>query len=277
MPRNIIYYFSGTGNSYAVAKQLSLELDHTKAINLLTKNAYKYIKEDTDSIGIVYPIHMNALPRVVKAFVDDSSDHFKGYLYAVATYGGLPGSAGLYLFDVMKKAGCELNAYYEVTMINNTPKGVAPKPLMRLTWEEAITEDLIQQMLVSSKARTKAIADMIHQHKSYFEVDSELLKNRLKKILMAPLWKLSENNPPKLEFLVDESCDGCGKCAKVCTSHRIGMINDRPKWLKDECHYCYACFNVCPLQAIGVEHYTKKLGRYHHPEVDIEMIGRDDV
>lgn len=50
------------------------------------------------------------------------------------------------------------------------------------------------------------------------------------------------------------------------------MNGNKPEWHQDVCFFCYACFNYCPQQAIGVEHCTKKLGRYHHPEISAEEI-----
>jgi len=90
--------------------------------------------------------------------------------------------------------------------------------------------------------------------------------------MMNTVWKLSANSRSKLHFLLDEACTGCGICESVCLSSRIRMADGKPEWVTEDCHYCYACFNYCPSQAIGVKHYTKKLGRYHHPDITAEDI-----
>jgi MinD superfamily P-loop ATPase len=89
---------------------------------------------------------------------------------------------------------------------------------------------------------------------------------------MKLLWSISENSKPKLDFLLDEGCIGCGQCEALCTTKRIKLIEGKPQWTTEDCNYCYACFNYCPVQAIGVKHYTKKLGRYHHPEISADDI-----
>jgi len=90
--------------------------------------------------------------------------------------------------------------------------------------------------------------------------------------MMKLLWSVNEKSKPKLGFILDEGCTGCGLCETLCTTHRIRMNEEKPEWTSEDCNYCYACFNYCPAQAIGVKHYTKKLGRYHHPEISAEDI-----
>lgn len=99
-------------------------------------------------------------------------------------------------------------------------------------------------------------------------------KERINYILIKLLWYINEKSRPKLDFLFDETCTGCGLCETVCTSNRIKMRNDKPECISENCNFCYACFNYCPTQAIGVKHYTKKLGRYHNPEVSAEDIAK---
>jgi len=83
---------------------------------------------------------------------------------------------------------------------------------------------------------------------------------------------LSERSNPKLQFLLDNECSGCGICEKTCPTNSIKLIEGKPHWDSEKCRYCYACFNFCPVQAIGVRYYIKKLGRYHHPGIGWEDI-----
>ena len=55
----------------------------------------------------------------------------------------------------------------------------------------------------------------------------------------------------------------------------LKMDNGKPIWQKDiNCYYCYACFNLCPEQAILVKNYIKKDGRYIHPGITAEDIAK---
>jgi len=272
MAKNVIFYFSGTGNSLVVAKQLEKMLEDTLVVSIISSNPTKIISEDTERIGLVYPVYMNALPKPVAEFIRNYKAFSACYVFAVATHGGVPGIAGLNLYSSVLEAGIHLDSYFEVKMINNTPKGVAPKPLMRLNWENEITEDKVQHMVMTSRKDVDEIYRHVQDKKKYFETDGTKLGNKIKLALMKPLWKISAKNPPKLNFILDDTCIGCKLCEQVCTTNRIRIMDDKPVWTNDDCNYCYACFNFCPKQAIGVKHYTKKLGRYHHPDICIEDI-----
>jgi NAD-dependent dihydropyrimidine dehydrogenase PreA subunit len=50
-------------------------------------------------------------------------------------------------------------------------------------------------------------------------------------------------------FAADESCTGCGLCAKSCPARSIVMRFGRPAW-KASCEDCNRCINICPVEAI---------------------------
>lgn len=242
-------------------------------ISILNENAVEYIDDETEKIGIVFPIHMNSTPRVVTDFIKLLVKIPRVYFFAVATHGGIPGVTGLYLNDILKKQSIDLNGYFEVEMINNTPKGVAPKFLMRLNWEEEIIAERVESVNRDADSKVKIIAEKIKNNENTTLQYPASFKKKATYHMMKIIWKLSENSRPKLDFILDvDACTGCGVCERVCTTKRIRIIDEKPKWVGDNCNYCYACFNFCKEQAIGVEHYTKKLGRYKHPLVHIEDI-----
>jgi MinD superfamily P-loop ATPase len=90
---------------------------------------------------------------------------------------------------------------------------------------------------------------------------------------MSPLEKAKA-----ISFFVDHDCNGCGTCEKVCPSEKIKLVDGKPGWSeKTQCHYCYACFNFCPQQAILVKGYEYKTGRYKHPNVSAaDIAGQKD-
>ena len=62
-----LFYYTGTGNSLWVAKQLSSQLKDAEMVSL---NAGKTgpAKIDAKRIGIIFPVHMWGLPRRVREF-----------------------------------------------------------------------------------------------------------------------------------------------------------------------------------------------------------------
>jgi len=268
MSKNVIFYFSGTGNSLAVAQILSKQLGDAIIIPILSTDFSLELLDEVETIGLVYPIHVNAIPRVVKEFIGKLKLRSGCYFYGLATYGVIPGKAGCHLLNVAKDNGIELNGYFEISMINNTPKGVAPKLFMRLNWEKDIGEVAIKDMMNNVENDIPTIVTSIQNKDSQSIKKLQEMSRGFGYKLTRILWKMNESSNPKLKFLIDKTCTGCGICEKVCPSFQIKMVEGKPVWNQDSCYYCYACFNFCPEQAIYVKHYEKKLGRYHHPNVN---------
>ena len=63
-------------------------------------------------------------------------------------------------------------------------------------------------------------------------------------------------------LFADETCIHCGKCASICPSGAIGMVEGRPAWEKKKCLKCCGCINRCPVSAIQYGKRTASLGRY---------------
>jgi NAD-dependent dihydropyrimidine dehydrogenase PreA subunit len=72
---------------------------------------------------------------------------------------------------------------------------------------------------------------------------------------------------------VDEKCDSCGICMRVCPVDNILMSQSEsptPVW-QHKCVNCLACYHHCPKEAIqfGKE---EPMERYRHPEIELEEI-----
>jgi MinD superfamily P-loop ATPase len=70
------------------------------------------------------------------------------------------------------------------------------------------------------------------------------------------------------KFEVDEKCNTCGICARVCPSNNIAMQKGRPVWNK-KCDQCLACIQWCPKEAIQCGKKTAGYKRYHHPSITV--------
>jgi flavodoxin len=73
MSKNIIFYFTGTGNSLKVAKDVANVIGNCKVVSMASayKVSNKYnLFDDVDRIGFVYPVY-GGPPNFVRKFVSE--------------------------------------------------------------------------------------------------------------------------------------------------------------------------------------------------------------
>ncbi|MCE5215029.1 MAG: hypothetical protein LLF83_09970, partial [Methanobacterium sp.] len=63
-----IFYFTGTGNSLAVAQDIANELDDSELISIPSVINEK-IKANSPTIGLVFPVYMWGMPHMVVELV----------------------------------------------------------------------------------------------------------------------------------------------------------------------------------------------------------------
>ena len=85
----MVFYFSGTGNSYHVAKKLAEGLGE-KMIDMARatrEDAYEYTLKKGEKLGFVFPVHAWAPPQMVEQFVQRLELYYEEdvYTYAVCT------------------------------------------------------------------------------------------------------------------------------------------------------------------------------------------------
>ncbi|MBN1774977.1 MAG: EFR1 family ferrodoxin [Clostridiales bacterium] len=85
-----VYYFSGTGNSLAVAKKIAAATGGSM-ISISSVAEQESIRPQADRIGIVFPCYLaqlNGIPPVVQEFVSKLRGAEDKYIFAVCTCGG---------------------------------------------------------------------------------------------------------------------------------------------------------------------------------------------
>lgn len=271
-----IYYFSGTGNSLFVAKELQKRLTDSNLIPIIRLLNEDKIKTNEKIIGVVFPVHALTVPVAVSKFLRKLDLITAEYIFVVATRLGIVFNDFKTIHSILKKKNKKLNAHFLINMYSNDSKDE--------NYQTPTTEQ-IKNLELGAIGQIDNIVEIIKNKKDYLNPDTEFLKthpyNRLgnyvlEKVVIS-LLKLSEFTGGVNYFYHDLKCNGCGICEKVCLSQKINIINNRPAWSKEVfCYMCYACINFCPKSSIqikdipGVKSYTEKVGRYNHPYARIK-------
>ena len=80
-----IYYFSGTGNSLHVTRELSRSFPDSSLIPIMGLLNAKKIESKADTVGLVFPIHAFTFPWPVKCFLERVNFEKPSYKFAIAT------------------------------------------------------------------------------------------------------------------------------------------------------------------------------------------------
>ncbi len=68
--RTVIYYFSGTGNSLYVARELQKRIPETDLIPMVRLLHNDVIAPNGTTVGVVFPIHLTTVPIPVINFMN---------------------------------------------------------------------------------------------------------------------------------------------------------------------------------------------------------------
>lgn len=259
-----IYYFSGSGNSLFVAKELQKRIPEAELIPIVKLLSKDVIKSDAETVGIVFPNHGMTVPIPVKHFLRKLNLSCAKYIFGVLTRGGTKCFAFDIIQKILKKKGYDLDSFFYLNMATNDPKLVDYEIPTKEKFAE-IESKILNQLDTIGKV-------VLHKDKSREKdvdhVPSGFLLERLVLLGMLYVEKSGVND----YFYSDSKCTGCGTCENVCLSRKIRMVDGKPVWQDNvKCFVCYACINYCPMQATQIKDkwymksYTNKNGRYPHP------------
>ncbi len=252
----MIFYFSGTGNSYAVARFLSDHLgEHLVDIaQAMEKKETEFFFREEEKLGFVFPIYAWAPPKMVidfiKKFVLNAEN--QPYTFGVCTCGGSAGKAMDMLEDALSKKGIAMDSGYSVVMPDNYVL------MFKVDSQEAQAE-----ILQKAQGTMERILDSVKQQKRKFY---RVKKGRAGGLLTGVVSPAFQRFATKTKsFYATEACIHCGLCEKICTSSCIQLEDGIPHWVKERCNMCLACVNRCPKGAIQYGKKTKDKGQYVHP------------
>jgi ferredoxin len=253
-----IYYFIGTGNSLAVAKDIAKEIDG-ELISIPYLINKSTIKTNSKVIVIIFPVYMWGIPLIIERFIRNFENLNHKNIYAIATHGGMPGVAINILEKVIENYKGKLDAGFTVNM----PGNYVPK-------YGAFAEKKQKKIFDKWSKKVKIISEYIKANKQGKKENS----NRVTNLIFSNLiYNHSTKHITEMDknFWSDEKCNKCGICQDICPVCNIDMHSGKPNW-NGKCEQCFACLQWCPQKAIQYGKKTAMRKRYHHPDVEIADI-----
>lgn len=245
----MIFFFSGSGNSYAIAKQLADKLPGEQVIPLSGFDAFNTCCEQ-ERIGIVFPCYIGKAPKTVVDFkkrLIASIDKQKTYVFCVINYANSPAISYLDFEDIA-------NAWFEVKMPEND-----------IVNSKAPAKEKIEQLLTNAEVAVDSFLADIATKKNTIMYRARPVQKVILKLVSGYMMSNLVGHPER--FYADEHCTKCKQCTKYCPLKNIGF-ESVPVW-GNNCVGCLGCVNRCPSKAIQSGKKTIGKQRYVHPSYDI--------
>jgi len=247
-----IFYFTGTGNSLAVAKRIGGSLKQSfNLISIPQVIGSDNLNYKDDVIGVVFPVYALAAPQMVRQFLEKVKFEAE-YTFAIGTYGGIPGTVMMNVQKLARKNGYRFDYAESILMVDNfLPTFNIEKEIAKLP--EKKIEEKTAQIIEDINNRKHNQAKGSIPYRIFTAMISGIIKYD----------KYAQN------YYVNDKCNKCGICPQFCPAKNI-TVSDKVNF-SNHCVACFACLNHCPQNAI---HHKKEKSnaRWRNPEVSVNEI-----
>ena len=265
--KRLIFYFTATGNSLFVARELGGK-NIISIPQALKKGELVY---EADEIGIVYPVYGHMPPNLVKDFLKVAKLK-ADYFFAVLTYGNNRGASPEVWDEFASGCGYKFHYITTILIVDNWLHAFDMNEQMKI--DKKIPEQLehIKADLTAHAQGMDEITDQDRQFTNGFLRWTGMNKEDGFKYEARDRFQIDMNE-----------CVACGICMEVCPRGNYALTG-RGVETNGQCDYCLAGVHACPQKAItfkpskqwllGPERNPK--ARYLNPEVALNDIKRSN-
>ena len=259
----MILYFSATGNSLAVARQLAERLNE-QLMPLI--EAVQQDLTNEKRIGLVFPTYDFNLPPAMPEMISRLHISPQSYVFTVVTCGSAAGNCIWVLRRILREKGIELAYSHKVSVPDNSALAFGRNPNKQLGKFERVPARM-EQIIRELEEESHTL------HYSWFGLLSWLLSRPA--VERGMIHCLG----PKV---IADKCNGCGTCVRVCPMENIQLVESiktkvesreaaQVAKMGDHCTVCLACVHACAQQAFRTNgQYVRKERQYRNPQIHLK-------
>ncbi|MCR5599272.1 MAG: EFR1 family ferrodoxin [Ruminococcus sp.] len=246
----MVLYFSATGNTEFLAKELSKRLGDSSLnlINRIKEQDFSPVASDKPFV-ICAPVYICEMPRFLSAYLKKLPLTGSDKVYFIMSSAGYSGISSYLAKKLAKRKGLRYMGCSEVVMPRNYFIGHYPMQ----SGEE------IKQRLLNAYEQVGSIADNIAKGKMLRSRHVYMFEKAIT-LPFNPVW--SKLKLKAKDFAATDKCVTCGRCVQVCPLNNISIKDGRPVW-SDNCTHCMACIGNCPAEAINYGNAGASKAKYN--------------
>lgn len=246
----MVLYFSATGNTRFIAKEVAKGLDDDciDLLPLIKKGGGQTLRSDKPFV-ICAPVYVCEMPRFLASFLRKQILEGNKDVYFIFTSGGYAGISGTLAGSIIRHKNMNYMGHAEFKM---------PRNYIISESYPLLEEDEILERIRDSKSRIPQVVETI-RNGGRLKARYVFLLEKAVTLPFNPIWV--KYRQPAEDFYATDKCIGCGACVKLCPLNNIELSEGRPVWT-DSCAHCMACIGNCPVEAIEYGDITKTKYRY---------------
>lgn len=252
----LIVYFSGTGNTWLLAKEMERRFrDKGKNVECYSiENEVLTLEKilNAEHLIIGYPIYGSEAPAPMKQFINTLPTNDVGKKLSIfCTQAYMSGDGANYLEKLLSAKNYNLLHTEEFKMSNNFYV-----PVFIRAFPVGDQKKIDKRNAKAFRRLDSFIENISNENYSVKHVGfmNQLLGNSQRKHIGKYITKVNE------ALLVDENCTKCGLCVKLCPMNNI-QLNDIIHF-QTSCSACMRCYQACPVSAIQITEKSRDLSKY---------------
>lgn len=266
----VIFYFSGTGNTWWVANKIEEKLNE-KGISIkkysieneeiAKPDVHNELIKNADIVGFGYPIYGSDIPTNFMTFIDNLQKVTKKPAFVFTTMLLFSGDGAVVAKRRLRGRGFKVKQAINIRMPNNVK---LPYPIFRsLAIRNGEENNNVKQKAV---VKITKLVDRIVIGKNWVQGwDLLNIAGGLMQRVEMRLFDLSVF--ARNYFVDDETCTQCMQCVDYCPTKNIKFEDGLFTW-ENRCTLCLRCYHLCPEDAIQYKKATlnrEKYTRYKGP------------
>lgn len=275
----ILFYFSGTGNTWWASSELKKELERlggTVEMYSLENPALKEegfvdkkVKE-ADHVIVGYPVYGSDMPRNMKELLCAlPCVTGKKAFSAFCTQADFSGDGCVFFKKEIEGKGYRFLQAFQVNMTTNFNVAMPLFSLFKPA-EGAKLEKIKAKAAEKIKRMAAAIiGGKVHIEGTRFYL---VLPGRLQR----SFFRRSEKDLAGSFRFLKERCTRCGLCVRTCPTENIVLEPDGIR-RKDNCLLCFRCYNLCPALAINYGGEVKDPEKYKRYKGPVEHLDISEI